>query len=1566
MEQTIQQRIKGYELRERLGTGGFGAVYRAYQSTVGREVAIKVILPGIANHPDFIRRFETEAQVIARLEHLHIVPLYDYWRDPEGAYLVMRWMKGGSLRDALVSDAFDLEATVLLTSQITSALDAAHRNGIIHRDLKPANILLDEDGNAYLADFGIAKDLSNASNTAADVIVGSLDYISPEQARSEPITPRTDIYSFGVVLYETLTGVHPFPDLTPVERLYRHLNDPLPLINDPTIPEAVNTVIQKATAKDPAHRYTDVLEMATAFRNAAALDSQESVSDPTEILTLREHEILLLLIQGLSSKEIAQKLTFTYGTVKWYINQIYKKLHVRSRVQAIIRARELNLITTNPFSDDLPTILGALPIPTDQFQPINPYKGLRAFKSADYEDYFGQEQLTKKLLKRLGESDRNFRFLAVVGPSGSGKSSLIKAGLIPALWRGDLPGSERWFVVEMLPGSYPLDELEVALTRVAANPTGSLKDHLERDARGLIRAAQLILPDDGCDVVVVIDQFEEIFTLVENEADRIHFLGLIYAAVTDPRSRVRVIITLRADFYDRPLHYPEFGELVRSRMETILPLSAEGLERAIRRPAERVGVSFEEGLVASIIQEIHYQPGALPLLQYALTELFEQREGRVLTHEAYQAIGRTTGALARRADQIYEELTLELREAAHQMFLRLVTLGEGVEDTRRRVARSELLAITADTDLMDEVIDTFAAYRLLSLDHDPGTRTPTVEVAHEAILREWEHLRDWLNESRSEIRLQHQLAHAAEEWLSANHDTSFLLRGSRLELFEKWAEGTQLALIPRERAFLQASLKQREQESATEQERQAREVRLERRSRAFLRGLVAVLLLATLGAFGLTGLAVNQSQIAQTERNSAQKERDNARRNAAEAQNVALIAGSQAALANGDNDQAIALAMQAVSLDPPSTRAQVALSEAAYAPGTVRRFVGHHSGVWAVAFSPDDRMALSSGGEDSLILWDVQTGEIIRRFEGHTAPVPDVDFSPDGKTALSGSKDKTLILWDVATGHIIRRFEGHTGEVQTVAFSPDGHTALSGSFDHTLILWNVDSGQMIHRFGGTGEGHTDEVWAVAFSPDGRTALSGSKDTTLILWDIETGEVLRRFAGYPAPITSVAFSPDGQTALSGGEDDPVLWDVSTGQIIRRFYGHHGWGMSVAFSPDGQHALSGSPDTTMFLWDVNTGQPIAHFRGHTRDVVGIDFSQSGRYVLSASNDGTVRLWDLDAGQLVRRFRAHEADVPSVIFSRDGRTIVSSSNDGTAIVWDVQTGQQLHRFALGDGVQQAQFSPDGHNLLFGVGDIFSTIPGAAILWEIDSNTEIRRFVGHQSGVHTIAFSPDGQTLASGAGDGVIIVWDATSGEEMLRLLGHNNIVITIAFSPDGQMLLSGGFDGTMILWDAHTGQELRRFVGHTSIVTNVVFTQDGRNAVSSSWDGSVILWDVATGEVVRHLTGHSAASFVLSLSPDNRLAFAGSADNSSLLWDLETGAILRRYVGDGPYGSAFSPDGRSVVVSFFEGRVELWRIDTLDELITWTRAYRYVRDLTCDERELYRVEPLCPEDTHGAQQQ
>ena len=1197
MSATPARYTKGYEILERIGSGSFGAVYRAYQSTIQREVAIKIILPHYANHPDFIRHFEAEARIIAQLEHPHITPLYDYWRDPEGAFLVMRLLRGGSLRDAINSTPLNPEAAVTVLDQIASALALAHRNGIIHQDIKPSNILLDEDGNAYLADFGIAGIRQRAAPDATDSpdVLGPADYLPPEQARREPITPRSDIYSLGVVLYAALSGHVPFSGHSPVERMYKHLNESIPQIENlaPEIAGPVNEVIQTATAKNPARRFPDVLTMAHAFRKAVFPGSDRGGNEIVEQLTLREQEVLQHIIEGATNREIAQRLFVQLSTVKWYVNQIYRKLHVRSRVQAIVRARELNLIvedsTTEPTAFDGAGSISSTP------GPRNPYKGLRAFQSSDTHEFFGRERVVTRLLNRLRADDGNQHFLAVVGPSGSGKSSLVKAGLIPALWRGELPGSERWYIVEMVPGAHPLDEMEVALTRVAADQIDNVREYLDRDHRGLTRIAGLILPNDGSDLLLFIDQFEETYTLVEDESERMHFMQLLNHAATAARSRVRVVITLRADFYDRPLTYPDMGELVRSNLETVLPLSAEELERAIVGPADGVGITLETGLAACIIADVNYQPGAVPMLQNTLTELFGRRQGQELTQRAYQEIGGAVGALAHRADEIYHELNTDGRELVRQVFLRLVTLGDDGEDTRRRVHRSELLAIAPDEDLIDEIIDVYATYRLLTLDADPVSRSPTVELAHEAILQEWDRLRAWIDNYRDDMRQQRILARSAEEWRNAGRDTSYLLRGARLEQFEAWAAETQLILTGPEREYLVKSSAEHDRLTAEEARRQAHEEALALRSRRFLQLLVAVLSVATIVSVSLTQLALDREQQARNARQTAEHE-------AALNRSLALAASAREESEVGRGDLALGLALEAVSIDEPPPETVRSLAEIALAPGTRLILEGHASAVRTASFSPDGAVILSAGcasdppdgaecpaGE--LILWDAATGRLLRRWEGHAEAINAVAFDPalstdHGVLAASGALDGTLILWEVETGQQVLQISAHTGAISDIVFMPEHHVMISTSFDGTAAVWDATSGDLLKRLAG----HSDRVNTVELSPDGRLAITASRDSTVIAWDVDPasetfGVIVRSFEGHGSDVHSASFAQEGAAILTNSEDLSFrLWDFKTGAEMRqRFIGADSGRMVI--SPNG-HTVLFALGEPLYLWDLDT--------------------------------------------------------------------------------------------------------------------------------------------------------------------------------------------------------------------------------------------------------------------------------------------------------------------------------------------------------------------------------------------
>ncbi len=1602
IEDLTGKAIRGYALGERIGNGGMGAVYRAVQPLVEREVAIKIILPQFANHPDFIRRFEAEAQLVARLEHPHVVPLYDYWREPSVAYLVMRLLRGGSLRSVLEHGPIPLDMTLRMMEQVGSALGAAHRAGVIHRDLKPGNILLDEDQNAYLADFGIAKNLGNPNledATQVDAIVGSPAYISPEQIRSEFVRPQTDIYCLGVVLYELLTGDLPFTGPTPIEVMHQHLNAPLPPLaaRRAGLPGQLDAVIERATVKDPLERYPNVESFLVDLRSA-----------------------------------VSRQPSFT---------------------------------------------IPQLPITE------NPYKGLRAFGEGDTADFFGREALTQQLLVRMGEGGDLSRFLAVVGPSGSGKSSVVGAGLVPALRRGALPGSDQWFIVELMPGPRPFEELEAALLRVAVDqPVGALHvtpllTQLMENERGLLRAVRRCLPDDpNVELVLVIDQFEEVFTLLADESERALLLSSLVTAALDERSRVRVVITLRADFTDRPLRYVDFGELLRQRMEVVLPLTPDELERAIIGPAERVGLQFESGLAATILRDVGDQPGALPLLQYALTELFEKREGNTLTKTAYQSIGGVLGALGRRAEEVFGQLDEAGQSTARQLFLRLVTLGEGVEDTRRRVLRAELESLTTKntkevtkstkeetlSDLRENLralsglIEAFGKHRLISFDRDPLTRGPTVEVAHEAILREWGRLREWLSESRADVRLQRQLATATAEWQSANRESSFLLTGARLEQFEGWAANTTVALTGSEQAYLEASLAERDRRVIEERERQRRELddaqriaeaarklaeteraradeqvqyvaRVRTRNRAIaIAGTIALVLAVLAGLFGLQS---NQNAtLAQQNLGAAQVANTQSAANAATAEAASVLALANAATAQFneqsratqqavaeseslraeqekqlatsrelaaaaianlqvDSERSILLALEALST-ANTKEAEGALHRAVEASRLRLTLMGHTKEVIAVAFSSDGTRIVTGSADTTAQVWEAATGELLLTLSGHTDAIYGIAFSPDGRRIATASMDKTAKVWDATTGKLLLTFSGHADVINGIAFSPDGTRILTGSADKTAQVWEAATGKLLLTFAG----HTDEIFGVAYSPDGRRIATASVDRTAKVWDAFTGAELFTLSGYQDAVGSAAFSPDGKRLAIASDDGSLqIWDALSGEELVTMTGDNTTAYAVAFNPDGTRLATGSQEGTARVWDALSGEELLTLAGNAGAVYNIAFSPDcvgppnaafkvcGTRLVSGNRNGTAMVWDVTPAGGQELFMAPGFDGR---ISPDGtRLAVLDFNGTNAIsiqVWRLPEGsnptqregepQELisviasHAAEITSPSLRAvggNFSPDNTRL--------ATVSSDMILkvWNTLNGKELLNFSvsTHALPVTRVAFSSDNAHIATASADMTAKVWDAANGKELLTLSGHTDTLTDVAFSPDGTRLATCSFDGMAKVWDAITGHELFTLVGHTQPIIKLGFSPDGKLIATASFDATVKLWDAATGKLLLNLSGHTATATGVAFSPDGARLASASTDGTVKVWSFAPsptdGAFVSRELITllpGFSGSvSFSPDGTRLITSSFPGLVRVYLLN-IEELIALAKSH-VTRSLTTEECQKYLHVETCP---------
>ncbi|MFI8500149.1 hypothetical protein ACIGFK_16835 [Streptomyces sp. NPDC085524] len=1123
-----------------------------------------------------------------------------------------------------------------------------------------------------------------------------------------------------------------------------------------------------------------------------------------------------------------------------------------------------------------------------------PYAGLSAFQPEDADRFFGRERLTGELLAKV----RDHRFLTAFGPSGAGKSSLLRAGLVARA------RASQWPVMLFTPGPHPVEECAVQLAAATGEAPGALVAELLDDPAALhLRIRQLVVdraPD--VDALIVVDQFEEVFTLCADREERDAFVTLLVAATTAATSRTRVVLGVRADFYGHCVQDPRLVEAMRDAQIAVGPMSSQELREAVTRPAGLADCTVTGPLLAAVVADATGQPGALPLVSHAMAETWRRRSGNRLTLDGYLAVGGIQHALAHTAEAAYLALSPVQQDLARSLFLRLTALGDGTEDTKRRITRDELDP-NPDTAL---VLESLARRRLVTLDKE------CVEITHEAIIRCWPRLRSWLTEDRDRLHLHRQLTDATAAWESQDRDPHALYRGARLAAALDLAAADDSRLTSKEQRFLDAS-----------REAQAGETAAVRRRAVRLRQLVTLLTVLTVIAATAGGLAVDSRDSAIRQRNVAI-----ARKAAADAAEVRQQNPSLAAQLN----------LAAYRLAPAGDVRDQLMS--AFATPYTSRLTGHTSDVVSISLAPKGTVLATASWDRTVRLWD--TADAHRPVQLAVLNEPgrmrSVAFDGGGRV-LAAASDRAVRLWDVAnrrapvelgtlpdqrsaptwvayghggviaTGHgdgaarlwnaddprhprLLAVLPGHSDAVTSVAFSADGRT-LATTGDTTARLWDVED--PAHPIAlDVLRGHTDTVTSAAFGPDGRTVATGSWDHSVRVWDIGSSPRTQPPAvllGHPAIVWSVAFGPDGSTLVSVG-GSTLFWDVTVPAEPKRTNTVQGGAYQAVFSADGRILVNS--DRLLDLRDLSLGT-------HDDVVTSLAFAPGGRVLASASWDGTARLWQVTGGRALwplSVLRGHTKFVRSVAFSRDGRTLVTAAEDATVRVWDVadpRRPRQVSVLTPGAGeVGGAGFSPDGRLLAVWA-------QRTAGLWDLTDPADPRplgRIAEGGPDVTTASFRPDGRTLVTSTGEsGSLRFWNITDPRSPRELPSpfRSDPLTGGVFSPDNRTLAAfHRTDRTVWLIDVgdigHPSKTVQ-LPASGSWVYTLTFDAAGRRLAAGAADSRALLWDVSGAAAPAVLTGHANPVPAVAFGPDGTTLATGGNDFTIRLWDTGLDRVAAR---------------------------------------------------------------------------
>lgn len=1258
---------------------------------------------------------------------------------------------------------------------------------------------------------------------------------------------------------------------------------------------------------------------------------------------------------------------------------------------------------------------------TDENIP-NPFKGLEAFQQTDSAFFFGRDSLIEKSLERLKQT-RKTRFLAIVGASGSGKSSLVRAGILPAIRAGKLPYSETWRIAIFTPGDRPITALAQRLSPFIEGRDANELDHILHHQPHIFADIVDDVLDDAppeAQLILVVDQFEEVFTRA-GEIEAENFLTIIRHAITAEGGRVHVLITMRADFFDRLTRYPRLAELFeQENMVIVTEMTGDELLRTIEGPADAVGLEYEKGLPQRILDEVRRQPGSLPLLQYALKELFQHREGRRLTIRAYNQIGGVQKALAQHAEKIYGELGRAQQVIMRRLLLRLVEVGETGEATRRRITYDELLLRDVPEDVVQELLDklTDSNTRLLIANRQITARgdndRPLIyyEVGHEALIREWTRFREWINDNLENLRLGSEILQSASDWQSSNYDTAYLLTGTRLSRAEAWVDEEDAT--PLQREFIQVSIAETQRQETLDRNRMERELALQRTAGNRLRLTLAVVIGALVLAIVLAGWAVLSQQETERQRIVAEDAEQRALANLRRAISLSLSAMATRELDNANTLQATKLAVNAALIElnqhNVSEISERALADVVYRPG-VRHILDNDDVRSRYITLHDDGLRAYGVSANSIIVWDVQTGEQIAQWRGnetyrHNTTIASMTYNIERDWLVTGDLEGKVVIWDIQTGEPVKQF--HNPELSTVralALNQAGDILITAE-NNNIIVWNTDIEQI--KFVLTGITHNLYGFhEIAINPSGN-AIAGVVDNQIMIWRLAPNTIQRQYmlstqdeSVHEVPVSTLKFLPNSNLLISGDTSGGVvLWNFSLNRMLDRLNVHSRGITDIAYNPSDNNVFIADDAGVIVSWSMNTPRRVIHqMRDHSAAVEKLSINNSTHTMTSSDANGVIYVWDIqnlaDGVALSNQQRLQNTLTQ---FNHDGSEILIAVAN-KVLVLDATTREIVQQWINPDAeIQHVQFSADSRQL-FGVtkDNQAFTIERDRDQWQIIL-TDLKSYYG-QERLSDFVVLPDDDHAITVVETGGIGIWSLKT-DRLLHyippktdkdMIGHETGVSDVAIHPDGRSFFTASHDGTLILWDVETGEPWEVYEGHNnSPISAVTFHPSGDYALSGSWDGRLILWDTSAGYETRNTRQAMLKRFDAHASRINGIAFSPvreqfatiGTDGRLVIWDIRN--IIRssaqedniqtfaqqapdtaqafdmrifELANDNSYlNLSFSPDGKTLLTGESNGIARLRQIFPFpDDLLAFMAHNRYVPPLTNAEIELYQMESV-----------